>query len=1093
MIRQDEDRQELMLPALIWRKKHAIGEMFHVVRPQRHEMVAKRGNVRVSPRIEQPLLELQSGERIVVTDRRHCPVPEGVDGVLYRQENGSLRWQFHRALNGDDDPSLWIAKRSEVSAAWGGGIRYASERMSENGEIICRGLRPPQIGALHAIGAHWSLYDTPATVVMPTGTGKTEIMIATLIGEVNGTLLVVVPSSALRAQTARKFSTLGLLRSLLVIPEEAPNPIVGVVKRRPRSVGELDMLESCHVVVSTMAAISQATALPLLPEMSARTGCLMVDEAHHVGATSWGVFRDQFAGRRVLQFTATPFRRDGIVVDGEVIYSYPLRRAQEDRYFRQITFDPVCEIDDLDADRAIAQKAVAQLQADLDKGLDHLVMARCNRIARAKAILELYEEIGARHRPILVHSDDPSSTGHLESLHNRTSRVVVCVEMLGEGFDLPHLKIAAIHDTHKSLAVLLQFAGRFSRTANSGIGDATVIANIADQDVSIGLERLYSEDADWNFLLAEMSSHAVREHRELIDFLRESVSLNAKEDGDATTSVSPTLLRPKFSTVVYKVSSFRPRRFHLAVPASVEVHRTWLHEGLSTLYYVTKSEPSVSWTRAKSIQDREWHLFVIHHDPGQGLLFIHSSDKSSLHDGLARAVGGQDAELIRGESVFRMLAGVNRLQFQNVGVTRHARRNLRYAMYTGADVRQALEASQTSGSTKSVLQGVGYENGLPVAIGCSYKGRVWSKEAGGIATLTHWFRSVGEKLVDDTISTNQIIENVLVPEEVHQFPEATVLSLDWPIEVLRQQEDRVSLVSADTKYPLSHFDLAFDAIADDRKAMKFHFEYDGVTADYVFRLGVANAFSFEHSRGAALSIEVSGRVTPLAEYLNDWPLLVRFADLSELDGNLLTKPGEARPLSFPEERFGVWDWDEVDVRKESIWRGGTERRDSIQARAAQHFVDAGYDIVFDDDGPGEAADLVCIKMDDSDIHFSLVHCKFSENLGGARLKDAVEVCSQAMRSGRWIWKFKELCRHMVRRERRVGSVDSRTRLLKGDIRDINNVLRASRLKQSHAQIMVVQPGISREGHSDRQATILAAAHCFLSDTVNVPLDVICAP
>ena len=45
------------------------------------------------------------------------------------------------------------------------------------------------------------------------------------------------------------------------------------------------------------------------------------------------------------------------------------------------------------------------------------------------------------------------------------SRIVICVNMLGEGFDLPELKIVALHDLHKSLPILLQFAGRFSRTS----------------------------------------------------------------------------------------------------------------------------------------------------------------------------------------------------------------------------------------------------------------------------------------------------------------------------------------------------------------------------------------------------------------------------------------------------------------------------------------------------------------------------------------------------------------------------------------------------------------------------------------------------
>jgi hypothetical protein len=156
------------------------------------------------------------------------------------------------------------------------------------------------------------------------------------------------------------------------------------------------------------------------------------------------------------------------------------------------------------------------------------------------------------------------------------------------------------------------------------------------------------------------------------------------------------------------------------------------------------------------------------------------------------------------------------------------------------------------------------------------------------------------------------------------------------------------------------------------------------------------------------------------------------------------------------------------------------------------FIDAGYEVVFDDDAPGEAADLICFKIDKETIHFALVHCKFSENVGGARLQDAVEVCSQAVRSGRWLWKFKDLCRHIAKREQRLRTDIRPTRFLRGDTHEMNNILRASRFKEIQGQIVIVQPGISRANLSDRQATILAAAHSFLTDTVGVSLDVVCA-
>lgn len=37
---------------------------------------------------------------------------------------------------------------------------------------------------------------------------------------------------------------------------------------------------------------------------------------------------------------------------------------------------------------------------------------------------------------------------------SKGSRMIVCVDLLGEGFDLPYLKIAALHDSHKTNSFL---------------------------------------------------------------------------------------------------------------------------------------------------------------------------------------------------------------------------------------------------------------------------------------------------------------------------------------------------------------------------------------------------------------------------------------------------------------------------------------------------------------------------------------------------------------------------------------------------------------------------------------------------------------
>lgn len=62
--------------------------------------------------------------------------------------------------------------RNTILKSWEDAISYSSRN-----EI---GLRPAQLGALFSIKAHWTVSQGPATIVMPTGTGKTETMIATV-------------------------------------------------------------------------------------------------------------------------------------------------------------------------------------------------------------------------------------------------------------------------------------------------------------------------------------------------------------------------------------------------------------------------------------------------------------------------------------------------------------------------------------------------------------------------------------------------------------------------------------------------------------------------------------------------------------------------------------------------------------------------------------------------------------------------------------------------------------------------------------------------------------------------------------------------
>jgi len=1088
---------DLDLPPLVAGPyKFAIGHVNQRLREAVTTVIETSYQVSISARTEETAYELANGDVVIITHRRNLKRPDGVSGVLRRTENGGLVWDSHELLVKFDADREQIGLKGLAAgnvAQWEHSLAFKAERQNEAGAVALggEGLRPPQLGALHAIGAHWSVFTSAATIVMPTGTGKTETMLAALAAYVRDPLLVVVPGDQLRSQIADKFARFGILRQLTVLKTDVPNPLVATIKRRPQTEDDLDIFENCNVAISTMSSATGGNATPLAPSIAERVGVLFVDEAHHIPASTWTSFKEAFGQRRILQFTATPFRRDTKLVDGQVIYNYPLRQAQEDGYFKPISFEPVHEIDDELSDQAIAESAIQALRDDIAAGQDHLLMARCSKIDRATEVYKIYAILAPEFRPLLVHSEIGDTEAMLEALRNRESRIIVCVNMLGEGFDLPQLKVAALHDLHKSLAILLQFAGRFTRSAGSNIGDATVVANTANVHVTDALERLYSEDADWNQLLSELSSKAAREHAELVAFLEESIQLGEIDEEEA---ISHHLLRPTLSTLTYRASEFRPERFHEGLPRSANVRAAWRNPRTNTLFFVTRSEPAIKWMRSKALRDRQYALFVLHYDASRDLIYLSSTDRSSNFERMAAAVGG-DVKLISGDQIFRSLGNVSRLVFQNVGVKKHGRRNLRYAMYTGADVAEALTISERAGSVKSNVSGTGWADGQHIMIGCSYKGRVWSREQGSVPRFVEWSEQIGSKLTDDTISTSDIIANVLIPTEVEGLPDKQILGVDWPIELLRQADERVVFSRGTQEEPLSMFSLLHSASSIHQNTIDLILVHadDAVWARYRLHVGGENGFRVTSVEGETVEVH-SGRIqTPFEGYLTDYPPLVRFVDLTELDGNLLIAPQNVDAVPLPKERFEPWDWSDIDITKESIWKKGEERHDSIQWRAGNTFVEAGFDVVFDDDAAGEAADLVCLKEEEDHIRLVLAHCKFSHDLqAGARVSDVVEVSSQAVRSAKWKWKFKDLCRHLAAREKRLAKPGRSTRFMTGNPGMLNRFAKTSRFKSIKPEILIIQPGISESSISTDQSIILGAAMTYLKETIGVDLDVICS-
>lgn len=1016
-------------------------------------------------------IALASGERCRIIRRkvqtgdaqRSLVIPKKVSltaGADLRDVDG-VRW------TGDLAPSAPAAVRESLKDAFA----LREDRPDEG----IRGLRPPQIGAVHAVLGYWTTDPKePATIVMPTGTGKTETMVALFAQQRIERLLVIVPSDALRTQVAAKFETFGVLQEFGLVDSRALCPVVGQVRHGfSTAAAAEEFAEGCNVVVATPNALNASVA-EARAAFVARFSHLFVDEAHHVAATTWRSVRDDFAGKPVVQFTATPFREDGRHLGGRLLYAFPLREAQRQGYFSTINYLSVLEFDD--PDRAIASEAVARLRADLDAGYDHLLMARVHRIGRANDLLRLYQQLAPDLNPVVIHSNSPAGVRRqaLAAVDARESRIVICVDMLGEGFDLPALKVAAIHDAHKSLGVTLQFVGRFARASGTSLGGATVVVGRPELDYDEKLRRLYAEDADWNLIIRDLSETAVGGEQEVSEF--------EEAFGPLPDEVSLRNLLPKMSTVVYRTDTldWEP---NAAVALFGE-------DGLLTLpiainerdrvsWFVTENRGEVRWGDVPTLEEVSYDLYVLYRDESRGLLYINSSNTHSFHEELAKRVCGNSASRITGENVYRVMAHVNRLVPTNVGVLDIRNRARRFSMFVGADVTEGFPTAEAQTKTKTNMFAYGFENGARASIGASLKGRVWSyRVASSLKHWVDWCDAVGTKLIDDTINIDAVMESFIRPKAIEERPPLVVLSAEWPWEIFLSTSEETRLVRGGAEWPIVDADLEITSRETDGPI-----SFDVVTPDWraQYEATFSSANIVYSPKAGDVTLLTRHTSQTLSAYLNKHGLLFHLEqDATIVHPGMLLRPDRELP-PFDPAKIDALDWTGIDLRKES--QGPNRDADSIQARTIEHLLGlADWQLVIDDDGSGEIADIVAISADEDELHITLAHCKYSSGgSAGARVADLYEVCGQAQKSARWRRSTDHMFRQLIRRERKRVQ-RGRSGLIRGGTTTLYALQEKARMLRPRFTIAIAQPGLSKAGVSASQLELLASSEVYLYET-----------
>jgi superfamily II DNA or RNA helicase len=930
------------------------------------------------------------------------------------------------------------------------------------------GFRPAQLAAVQAATSHFFTHTEPAIISMPTGSGKTAVLTALCFTLRVHRALILTPSRLVREQIAQKISSLSEMLSVGALPLFHEPPKVAVIRNRIKSKEDWLALKDADVAVATISSISGLD--PTFPDPPEDLfDLVLADEAHHAPAATWRKILSRLADARQVLLTATPFRRDDKEIRGRLVFHYDLKRARADGIFGELEFVPV-EPAVGNIDVAIAKATQRRLLQDRKAGKRHLVMVRADSISRARELKKVYEEhtelkldfVSGAHALVTVEKT-------LKRLRSFEIDGIVCVNMFGEGFDLPNLKIAAVHSPHKSLAITLQFIGRFARTIGDDIGSACFLAE--PYNSARELDELYEPGSPWSEVVANLSSSRIGKETKTREVL-ETFKVDVAPDLDG---FSLRALRPYFHVKIYECDPDLVLPVHLEFPGNRQIRFSGVSDPHRASVYVTTQADRARWSSDDRLIDVRNDLFVIHINRRHNYLFICSSQRSpELYHRLALQIVHGRPRPLSAYEINRVLNDVQGVEFFSVGLRkRHMLgRSESYRMIAGPNADRAIQENDGRVFNRGHVFGKGRENGEDITIGISTASKVWSNRSDQIPSLLEWCDAISEKIASGSLKpTGSKIDIITSGKAIEALPADIVAAL-WPSKVYTDQP-RISLPSLSGRQSCPLVDCDIHIL--ESKAGFVRWKIDADEYSVVGRSEIVEGAMVNHleAGSAQPTIELRGVEIPFDDFLNEYPPRLFTASFGVVEGNSYYPPPDAS-ISVEDHDFDIVDWpgENVDIRREKPGSGSGR---SIFEWLEKRLLSSNADVVLCDDAAGEVADYVSVDFSAGHPEIVLYHCKgSSEPKAGARLSDLYDVCGQAVRSTSWIGA-QRLADRLNERVRRSQTEKFR----RGELSDISRAFAPENRQRIRFTICIVQPGLSKDRRTDRVNEVLSATKNWL--------------
>jgi len=761
------------------------------------------------------------------------------------------------------------------------------------------GLRNAQIGAIHAISSYFTLHKNKAAiVVMPTGSGKTAVLMMTPYVLESSKVLIVTPSVMVRGQIFEDYQNLTTLCKATVFDENVLKPTIYEMKHM-YDYGLIQSIIGSDVVVATPLC---ALSLSEQDDIRSKFDLVLIDEAHHVPAKTWEKILLNMDFAKQILFTATPFRLDKKEIKGDMIYTYPLSMAYSEGIFGEIEYISIEEAPN--KDYLIAKKTEKVFFADRELGYEHYLMVRASTKDKAKELEILYSQETELNLKRIDSSMTSSTVDKcIQDLKAKKLDGIICVDMLGEGFDFPNLKIAAIHSPHKSLASTLQFIGRFARTNADNIGTAKFIA-MNDEELLIENTTMYTSDAVWQEIIIDLSEGRTKVEEDTKEYFRK---FRKKTDSTITNEdISLRSIRPNCHARIYKVVGFD---IDSNFPEICNVEEgTLINDYDNTVVGIGKEYVPPKWSTTDNIVDINNFLYIVHYQKEYNLLYIYSQNKTeAVYEAIVKTFCSS-FEKIPKHKMNRVLGELTEFEIFNSGMqSRFSESGESYRISAGSDVSAAIDPVTGKLFSAGHVFCKAQAGESEITIGYSSGSKMWSSAYFSIPEYICWCDFNGKKIEDEkiTVKTNTNYDYLPIPTQLMYYPD-NIFYCDYSAETYSSPP---VLYSDDCEFR--------DILTDISPSIK-EIKQGGITLEFTFRniseFVVCDNEGRYNSDKAKIKIMNGREKILLIDYLNDYPLIFKTTDDVMIQGIEYCK-GNPDAIVFRSDNIIGIDWDHYGTNR----------------------------------------------------------------------------------------------------------------------------------------------------------------------------------